>query len=301
MKPRASRQQAQHGFTLLELMVGLTIGLIVIGVAMGALLVSRSVSGTVSDASSIQQQAAYAMRVIGMQLRQAGSLRLNLSPGVSASAAAAAASGVGGDAYLTEVAFETLTPAVSGGMAFDPASDTITGTASSVTTGYRRYKELIYTTSDQQSLVRNCLGGPADSSNDQKVESVFTFNVGTNELRCSGNGAAAQPILQNVANFQLRYLVQNNTSAPAASAAAGSMMKTASAPTNWSQVQAVEVCLVLYGNEPINMTGLSASSTSYTDCDGTTSVNMATLPGSRAKRMHLVFRNVFQLRSQGLT
>ena len=75
-------------------MIGLTIGLIVIGVAMGALLISRGVSGTVSDASGIQQQASYAMRVIGTQLRQAGSLRLNLSPNTSASAAAAAASGV---------------------------------------------------------------------------------------------------------------------------------------------------------------------------------------------------------------
>jgi type IV pilus assembly protein PilW len=279
-------------------MVGLTIGLIVIGVAVAALLVSRGVSGTVSDASGIQQQAAYAMRVIGMQLRQAGSLRLNLSPGVSASAASAAASGFGDDAYLTEVAFETLTPA-SGGTAFDPASDTITGTASSVTTGYRRYKEPIYTASNQQSLVRNCLGGPADSNNDQKVESVFTFNASTNELRCSGNGATAQPILQNVANFQLRYLVQDNTTIDTT----GSRMRAMAATSisNWSQVQAVEVCLVLYGNEPINMTGLSADSTSYIDCDGTTSVNMATLTGSRARRMHLVFRNVFQLRSQGLT
>jgi type IV pilus assembly protein PilW len=39
---------------------------------------------------------------------------------------------------------------------------------------------------------------------------------------------------------------------------------------------------------------------SYLDCDGATSVNMTTLTGARANRMHMVFRNVFQLRSQGL-
>ena len=279
-------------------MIGLTIGLIVIGVAMGALLISRGVSGTVSDASGIQQQASYAMRVIGTQLRQAGSLRLNLSPNTSASAAAAAASGVGGDAYLTEVAFETLAPA-TGGTAFDPASDTITGTNTSLTTGYRRYKEPVYSASAEESLVRNCLGGPAEANKDQKVESVFTFNASTNELRCSGNGMAAQPILQNVANFQVRYLLQNNTTMTST----GSLMRNVAAAdvSNWSQVQAVEVCLVLYGNEPIDMAGLDASATTYTDCDGTTSVNMATLTGGRARRMHLLFRNVFQLRSQGLT
>ena len=76
--------QTQRGVTLIELMVGITIGLLTVAVAMGALMVSRGISGTVSDASTIQQQAAYAMRVIGLQLRQAGSLRLNLDPGTSA-------------------------------------------------------------------------------------------------------------------------------------------------------------------------------------------------------------------------
>lgn len=71
-----ARPLAQKGFTLLELMVGVAIGLLVVAVATAALMVSRGVSGTVSDASGIQQQAAYAMRVIGLQLRQAGSLYL---------------------------------------------------------------------------------------------------------------------------------------------------------------------------------------------------------------------------------
>ncbi|MBS0291029.1 MAG: prepilin-type N-terminal cleavage/methylation domain-containing protein, partial [Proteobacteria bacterium] len=67
----------QRGVSLIELMVGVAIGLLVVAVAMGALMVSRGISGTVSDASSIQQQAAYAMRVVGLQMRQAGSLYLN--------------------------------------------------------------------------------------------------------------------------------------------------------------------------------------------------------------------------------
>ena len=87
----------QHGVTLIELMVGIAIGLLTIAVAMGALMVSRGVSGTVSDASSIQQQGAFAMRVIGLQLRQAGSLRLNLNPGIVTAA----------EPYLAPAVFET--------------------------------------------------------------------------------------------------------------------------------------------------------------------------------------------------
>jgi len=65
---------------------------------------------------------------------------------------------------------------------------------------------------------------------------------------------------------------------------------------NWGRVQAVEVCLVLYGVAPIDM----PSGSTYTDCDGSTKVDMSTLTGERARRMHIAFRNVFQLRSQGL-
>ena len=67
----------QRGATLLELMVGITIGLLTVTVALGALMISRGVSGTVSEASQLQQQASYAFRVIGQQLRQAGGRQLD--------------------------------------------------------------------------------------------------------------------------------------------------------------------------------------------------------------------------------
>ena len=39
----------------------------------------------------------------------------------------------------------------------------------------------------------------------------------------------------------------------------------------------------------------------YTDCDGSrVDMTAAALPANRRNRMHLMFRNVFQLRSQGL-
>ena len=150
----------------------------------------------------------------------------------------------------------------------------------------------------EQALSRNCLGGPADASTDQRLESVFTLNTATNELRCDGNAEGPQPILRNVANFQVRYLVQDNATSPGVSTIRS---VDASAVTNWGQVQAVEVCLVLYGREAID---LPAGST-YTDCDGVTQIDMSTLPVDtaavkRRNRMHMAFRTVFQLRSQGL-
>ncbi|PIF36325.1 type IV pilus assembly protein PilW [Delftia sp. 60] len=282
-----ARPLAQKGFTLLELMVGVAIGLLVVAVATAALMVSRGVSGTVSDASGIQQQAAYAMRVIGLQLRQAGSLYLNLDPRSQKPAAALVTS--------TPVAFETTAKSDSG-LEFDPSLNTVSGTATptTLTVGYRRYKELVYTDAAEQSQARNCVGGPANSSADQRIDNVFQLSG--SQLQCSGNGAAAQTLVQNVADFQVRYLIQDNTKpgspgiqyVPSANVDAWTTVE-------WSKVRGVEVCLVLYGNEPIDL----PAGSSYVGCNGT-SVNMTTLTGQRNRRMHIAYRNVFQLRSQGL-
>ena len=284
---------AQRGVTLIELMVGIAIGLLVVAVAMGAMMVSRGVTGTVSDASGIQQQGAYAMRLFGQQLRQAGSLRLNRNPGTVVAA----------ELYLAPVAFETNATSATPLYSFDAtkSEQIISGTAAPVTlvVGYRRYTEPTFINATDVSPSRNCLGGPADSSNHERLESTFWVSS-KNELRCAGNPNPAlaspptdtdgQPVLQNVANFQVRYLVQNNTAGnPTLS------QVDASGVTNWAQVQAVEVCLVLYGAEAMDL----PAGSNYTDCDGT-AVDMSTLTGARARRMHVPFRNVFQLRSQGL-
>lgn len=277
-----SLRQIQRGVTLVELMVGIAIGLLVVAVAMGALMVSRGISGTVSDASGIQQQAGYAMRIIGLQLRQAGSLYLNPNP------TNAAAENV----QTAPVAFESESKAVGTELPFSPKDDTLSGTDTTLTVGYRRYKEPVYASAIDQALARNCLGGPANTNDDLIVESIFSLNG--SELRCGGNDTAAapQPIVQNVADFQVRYLVQDNT-APGDPKI--EYVSASEVGTDWSKVQAVQVCLVLYGVESIDM---PAGST-YTGCDGS-NVDMTMLTGVRTRRMHITFRNVFQLRSQGL-
>ena len=74
LRPLAVSACRQQGFSLVELMVGMVLGLVVMAAAGMALLASRSVAATVSDASHLQQQASYALRVIGLELRQSGSL-----------------------------------------------------------------------------------------------------------------------------------------------------------------------------------------------------------------------------------
>ena len=258
----------------------MVIGLLVVAAALGSLMVSRGISGTVSDASNIQQQAAYAMRTIGLQLRQAGSLYLNLN----------AAEAVEENSATAAVGFERKSGDFEAGKNIIHGIDAPADTEFKLTTGYRNYKEALHGKTDDESQARDCLG---QQPSDTLIESNFVLKTATNELYCAGSNKTAQPVVENVANFQVRYLIQETTTP------GDPKIKYASATAigeNWGGVQAVEVCLVLYGNEPIDM----PAGSNYTDCDGTTKVDITTLTGVRARRIHLTFRNVFQLRSQGL-
>ena len=285
----------QRGVTLIELMVGLAVGLLVVAVAMGAVIASRSVSGTVSDVSSLQQQGAFVLRVVGLQLRQAGSLYLNPDP-----------AGGGRERDVdSDVAFEMEATGEGTGNSFTQGA-TLKGGDSTLTTGFRRYADAVFKVkgvaatesgpaiSGIDFLARNCVGRPANSSTDQLVESIFT--LADNNLRCGGNGGTAEPMAQNVAQFQLSYLVQD-TSGTALQYVKGSDMPVAG-DAIWRRVRGVQVCLVLYGSESIEM----PEGSSYTDCNGD-SVDITALADANAhrkNRMHLLFRNTFQLRSYGL-
>ena len=255
----------QAGLTLIELMIGLAVGLLVVAVATVSLLGSRSVTGAVSDISGIQQQAAYVMRTFGTQLRQAGSLYLDL--GLDAD----------GEGEITSAT------------AFQLRGSTDTAIAEnngSVTIRFTGYEEPTF--ANAGPISRNCLGAPGSipAGTTASIESIFTLN-GT-DLRCND-----QPIAQNVAAFQVRYLLQGTDQDDP------TMLYTAVSDLvkeNWNQVQGVEVCLVLFGTERIDL----PEGASYTGCDGSTAVNITTLAAPRTNRMHYVFRNVFQLRSQGL-
>ncbi|WP_082493337.1 prepilin-type N-terminal cleavage/methylation domain-containing protein [Acidovorax sp. Leaf160] len=263
----APLSRRQRGITLIELMVGITIGLLTVAVAMGALMVSRGASGTISDATQMQQQAAYAFRVIGQQLRQAGSIRLNLA--------------------ATQAVPTTITPqeVVAFETSFDKATNTVTGLDSpsssqfKLSVAYQNYTEANFSTSLPASLFRNCLG---ENGTATIVQSQFTLRNGS--LHCAGTGGA-QPVIRNVQDFQVWYLLQANADVGNPTI---QRVNAAGVGSNWARVFAVEVCLDLFGDETVD---IPAAST-YQDCGN----NAA----SFNRRLHTVFRNTYQIRSQGV-
>lgn len=265
----------QGGMTLIELLVGLSIGLMTIAVALGALVVARGVSGTVSEASQMQQQAAYALRIIGQQLRQAGAIRLNL----------AFARDIDGGAGVV------IDPADP--VAFEDGFDRATGALGAdnnfaLRIGYQNYTDRVFGKTDPESLLRDCLGQQPSTT---VIASNFAFvrasGAATGELQCVGNTGTAQTILSNVADFQVRYFLQNVSGAAPTIA----YVTAAGVGTNWPAVVGVEVCFEIVGEEIIDTAGAT-----YRNCSWQTGDAEA----SMGNRTRMVFRNAFQLRSQGV-
>lgn len=269
--------------TLIELMVGITIGLLVIAVATVAMMASRGITSTVTDATSLQRQAAYAFRLMGQQIKQAGSLELSLNPGIAGVDTSSA------NNAMTPVAFDPPDP--SGAKPpFDRSTSTLAGNDSPVsfTVGYSNYTEITTASpTDPTSLLRDCLGqNPALAAGGSVaatpvLSSQFQRNTSTNELTCTGTGAGgAQPIISNVTDFRVRYITQapNTTSMRYAA--------TAADVSAWNGVYAVDVCIELTGSE----TTSTPAGATYKNCSGTD-----TAYGNRLK---MVFHNTYQIRSQ---
>lgn len=278
MYRRLNLIQRQKGMTLVELLVGLTIGLIVIGVATAALLTSHRLGGTVSDATTMQQAASYAFRVIGAQVRQAGSIELNLHPNLSF------ATPSNSFAAMQPVAFDAPDPSGSR-PTFNSRADTVFGTNEpALTVGYQNYVESVTSDADAESLLRDCLGqnpGKADPVTAPVLSSTFKHSAAKNELQCIGTGNT-EPIIGNVTGFQIRYIIQ-----PARSTTLQYVSDPGSI-SKWETISAVEVCLELTGTEIIS--GIDGETDTYTDCTG-----QFAKYNNRIKR---VFRNVYQLRSR---
>lgn len=294
MRLASRARHSEQGMTLIELMVGITIGLLAIAVAMGALMASRGASGTITDASQLQQQASYAFRVIGQQVRQAASMQLNL--GVENTAPSDPITTEGAVAFTPDSKLYSSDPLVPPTILAVSGKDAPSTGEYKVSFAYQNYQESTFPGGAQASLFRDCLGQQPSAT---IIRSQFVLTG--NELQCAGSNNAHQGLIRNVADFQVRYLVQADVNAVEAGAPTMQSLTATDVAGNWQRVFGVEICLVLYGDEAISMPADSVY-TGCTDADGDGQFdkeNMTTLTGERKNRMHMAFRSVFQLRSQG--
>jgi type IV pilus assembly protein PilW len=256
---RSNMRKAQRGVTLVEMLVGLMIGLLVIGAAITTMLLSRSTAAVVSDISQLQQQGSFALRMLGMQARPAGSLELTPTPGVTTAPG------------MTPVAFDSAFTGFNGTGVAVYGTEGASGKPDTVSFSYQA----------TGTLARDCLGDIPSGGAGARIDSTFSLDGDTNSLRCKGVSGQNQPLAANVADLQVWYRVKSSPDTIQRMTATG-----VAAADLWSAVSSVEICLDLQGVEKGN-----PSAPNYIDCNG------ATVQGKGV--LHQVFRNVFDLRTQG--
>ena len=264
MHPRlralAPKRTTQRGATLIELMVGITIGLLTVTVALGSLMVSRGISGTVSEVSQLQQQASYAFRVIGQQLRQGGGRQLDKG---------------------TSVESETPLLKKAPGIDITPISGTdAPGSGEyALVISYQNVDELINAADPTKTPVtdnqmKNCLQENPGAAAHPMLTSQLKRNAADNTLVCLGTDKP-QALIENVTDFSVKYLEET---------AGIQQYLDASAVTHWDNIYAVQVCIELEGIENIDSVGAT-----YIKCDGTSA--------SRGNRLRMVFNNIYNIRN----
>lgn len=256
----------QSGMSLIELMVGLVVGLMVVMVAMGSLVTTRAASQVMGDSTRLQQDAATVFRIIGQAARQAGARRLVDIPGGAVS--------FNPQYRGIEVNANTGLPiAIKGTDGARNGPDSLTvdrdhTLATGIKAGATGFDSV------------DCVGDSVTPGN--SVSNTFLVDAGLLKCDGSGNSQGKFGLVAGVEDFQVWYGIREG---------GGLRYTTASdlnrlSPAPWDRVEALRICLRLAG-ELTHQPGAS-----------TTGCQDEAIPSDG--RLRRVFFRVFKLRNADL-
>jgi len=271
--------------TLIELLVGLTLGLLVVLAAVASLMIVRGSSHTMSDSAALEQQATLAMLQIGQQLSQTGAYNAyaagtDPNTGVPGSDYPAFDPGTSTndtgsiqfDIRPIGVAQELSTFAIFGKDADDttPTTDTL---------------YISYAKANDGSPSAGCAGlktDPLTTGGAARSVSIFTVDTKTNSLTCHTDSDTSKPvpIAANVVDMRVSYLSVDTKGNVTYYATAKDVND---APNTWASINGVQICLELVGD--------------------TTQAVQPTFKGCQDQdkpangRIHRIVRNTFYLRN----
>ena len=249
-----------RGLALIEIMIGITIGLMVLAAALATAAMTLVAASAADDTADLQQRGDLALLLIGKQVREAGSVQL-VSLG-------------------TQAAFGNRYDGWAGN-----------GMAVSGLEGGPGKPDTLRLSHAFAGGERDCLGNaplpdgpPPNSPPSGRIDNSYLIaaeaaNDNRPALYCLGNGALAkQVIVSSVDDLQLRFGVRT--------ANGGLQYVAANAVPAGSAVVAVSVCLQLSG--AVSQTAPVAT----LDCNGT-----AIAPGKASGRFTRLARAVFMVRN----
>ena len=208
-------------------MIGLTIGLLVVIAAAASFSNTHRSSLAVNESLELHQTADAVFRILEFQIAQAGAPSL---------LAANNGDGTGPVQVRFNDAFTGFNPSVTlaGGQIFAIHGARTNGANNTSA-------DILRTSRQDDGVSANCLGTVV-SNGEAGVRIDSQFFLTGNVLMCRADNPVAQPIAENVEDFQVRYGVRVGP----VSANAGNpqyQFFTADQVTTWERAQAVSICL----------------------------------------------------------
>ena len=321
-------RRRQSGFSLIELLVALSINLIIIVAAAYLYLGTSDAKRALDQQQALNENGQYALDLIGRDIMNAGffpavrssnpaatSITVRVVPdgysNVVSGIPAAYNSGVFGCAGQT---FNAITSICEAHSPTSIAADTIvinyfTNDAMGNDIGQRSD----CTRSDVNLAIENTARfamspgvvprAPLFISNRYTLATT-TFSIegqtiNTLSLTCSGNrGVTYQPSIAGIENMQFRYGVYTDAAtlqpsrfyAADGMAARGSISVDGVSKDAWARVVSIEICLVASALQATKTTSALGAVTPYTDCSGT-----SVTPNDKLIRR--VYRKVYAVRN----
>ena len=320
--PRRSK-----GFSLIELLISMTIGLVIVGAALAAYL-GASGAGKVAEAQSrMNEDGQAALNILTQQLRMAGNnpnqvdrVGLSRQNPVYGTTTFTTSPGTFTTSFFSirgcDDRFSNITATTATNLdALTCAAGTST-LPDSIAVNYEADRYNTIPTS--AGLPTDCLGNaisivtatfpittPTSATSGTYTVADNRFFVGTSTaivsptLYCKGNGgaASAQPLVENIEDMQFTYgTVSTATTSTTATVAgylrADQVASLATTPaddaTRWGKVLSIRIC-VLVRSEAFSAP--DAASARYDDCQGNRNVAAPDLRLRRAYSTTVVLRN----------
>lgn len=221
----------QQGFTLVELMIALTIGLILLLVIGTVFTSSRQAFRIQEDNARIQESGRFALEILGRSIKQAGHVDIPFTG--------------------FKVAFTGI--AITGTDGAAGAADTIT----------LQYDGAI---GDRDCGVGTAVTAANITAGSNIIQNYFNLDTVNAQLRCLGTIAAApaapgappigQPLLDNIEDLQVLYGIDTDGDQSA--------NQYAAAPADWTQVVTARVCVLVRSDK----TNIVPAGNSYLNCNG---------------------------------
>jgi len=293
MKPN-NRRAAQGGFSLVEILVSLVIGLFVVGAVLTNYIGSGTAGNQQSQISQMTEDAQIAFMMLARDAQMAGYVEAEgiLATGGGGTATFARLKdfrpvfGCNNSFQTATVAFGTATCAAgTGSHALEVNYQATTATAVLTSGG-------VPTDCLGNEITPEAVGGPP-TVNAYFVSNRYYVSSGTGrpELHCASQAATAsggQPIAENVQEMRVWYGEAVDWAAATPATRQPVRYVTASDVTQWPSVVAVRVCLLMRTAEPV----LTAEDVqTYRDCAGATQT-------SPDRRIYRAFFSTMALRNK---